>query len=75
MFGIKQQYFILAFGVCFFALGLAARFGLWKKWYWSSRGTIYGYIPLGMVFIYIPIIINRYQVLCLNLKHILYLYV
>ncbi len=51
MFGIKQQYFILAFGVCFFALGLAARFGLWKKWYWSSLSTIYGYTLLGMVFI------------------------
>jgi drug/metabolite transporter superfamily protein YnfA len=51
MFGINQQLLMQAFGACFIIAGLAARLGLWKKWYWRTRGAIYGYIPLGLLFI------------------------
>jgi hypothetical protein len=40
-----------AFGVIFLGLGLAARLGMWKKWYWGSRGAAYGYLPMGLVFV------------------------
>ena len=39
------------FGVAFIAIGLAARLGLWKKWYWRTRGSVYSYVPLGALFI------------------------
>jgi hypothetical protein len=40
-----------AFGITFLGIGMAVRLGVWKKWYWKSRGTVYGYIPLGLVFL------------------------
>lgn len=40
------------FGIAFIALGLAAILGLWQKWYWQTRGTVYSYIPLGCLFIF-----------------------
>lgn len=40
-----------AFGITFFAIGMAARLGFWKKWYWRTKGSIYGYIPLGFMFL------------------------
>jgi uncharacterized membrane protein YccC len=49
--GINQQFLILLFGAVFTALGVTARLGVWKNWYWRSRGTVYGYIPFGLVFI------------------------
>ena len=51
MFSVNQQLLIQALGACFVAVGLAARLGLWKNWYWHSRGLIYSYVPLGLVFI------------------------
>ena len=41
----------ILFGLVFIAIGLAARLGLWKQWYWRTRGSVYGYIPLGVLFI------------------------
>ena len=40
-----------AFGLIFLTLGMAARLGIWKKWYWRSKGSMYGYIPLGLLFL------------------------
>nr|MBC7243816.1 hypothetical protein [Chloroflexota bacterium] len=51
MLGIDPQFLLRFFGVVFTALGVAARLGLWKNWYWRSRGTAYGYIPLGLLFL------------------------
>jgi hypothetical protein len=51
MFGINQQFLMQAFGACFTIAGVAARLGVWKKWYWHSRGAVYGYVPLGLLFI------------------------
>jgi len=51
MLGIDQQFLMRIFGLTFISLGLSARLGLWKKWYWRSRGTVYSYIPLGLLFL------------------------
>lgn len=51
MFNFDTQLLILAFGLIFIGLGTAARFGYWKKWFWQIRGSIYGYIPFGCLFI------------------------
>jgi len=39
------------FGLVFVGLGVAALLGIWKGWYWRSRGGAYAYIPLGVLFI------------------------
>ena len=51
MFGISQQLLMWMFGAAFIAAGLAARLGRWKNWYWTTRGAVYGYTPLGLLFI------------------------
>lgn len=51
MFDFNTQLLIQAFGLIFLGLGLAARLGYWKKWFWQLRGSIYGYIPFGCLFI------------------------
>lgn len=51
MFKLDPSLLLQAFGITFLGLGMAVRLGLWKKWYWRSRGTVYGYIPLGLIFL------------------------
>jgi hypothetical protein len=51
MFKFDPSLLLQAFGITFLGLGMAVRLGVWKKWYWKSRGTVYGYIPLGLVFL------------------------
>jgi len=51
MFGIDPQFLIQALGFAFIVAGVAARTGTWKNWYWRSRGAVYGYIPLGFLFL------------------------
>ena len=46
-----DQTLLVLFGVVFLGMGLAARLGMWKAWYWRTRGGAYGYIPLGLLFI------------------------
>ena len=38
-------------GLVFIAIGLMIKLGLWKKYFWRTRGGMYGYMPLGMLFI------------------------
>jgi len=53
MFGFDQLVLLRLVGFGFVAMGLGARFGLWKKWYWRSRGGAYTYLPLGvLLFLY-----------------------
>jgi hypothetical protein len=52
MGSFNMQLLVQAFGLVFIGLGVAARLGFWKSWYWQSRGTAYGYIPLGGLFIF-----------------------
>jgi hypothetical protein len=40
-----------AIGVGFILIGISIRTGLWKNWYWRSRGGNYGYIPMGIIFL------------------------
>ena len=40
---------ILLLGGFFIILGIFVRLGLWKNWYWRSRGGAYAYIPMGIV--------------------------
>ena len=39
-------------GIFFVFFGVSIRMGFWKKLYWQSKGGIYGYIPLGLLFIW-----------------------
>ncbi len=39
-------------GFFFVALGLAFRLGYLKKLYWLSKGGIYAYLPMGLLFIW-----------------------
>jgi hypothetical protein len=48
---IDQVRMLQVIGGIFIALGLATRFGLYKKWYWGGRGGAYAYLPLGLMFI------------------------
>lgn len=51
MLNIEQGQIIRLLGFGFVLIGLAARLGYWKKWYWKTSTAAYGYIPLGLVFI------------------------
>ncbi len=50
MFNLDTGLLIQAFGIIFIVLGVAARIGYWKNWYWQVRGSTYGYIPYGCIF-------------------------
>lgn len=43
---------IRALGIFFVLFGITIRMGYWKKLYWHSKGGIYGYVPLGLLFIW-----------------------
>lgn len=51
MFGFDQQVLLRLMGIGFALMGLGARVGAWKKWYWGSRGGVYAYMPLGLMFV------------------------
>jgi len=51
IFNFDPTLLLQAFGFIFLSLGVAARLGLWKKWYWRTKGAVYGYIPLGLLFL------------------------
>ena len=38
-------------GLIFIGIGIVARLGFWKKWYWRFGGMVYSYIPIGVVFL------------------------
>lgn len=48
---LDDQLFLGLFGLLFLGMGLSARLGLWKSWYWRSRGGTYSYVPLGLLFL------------------------
>ncbi len=54
MIGFDPSDLMIIFGVGFMLLGIAARLGYWKKWYWGTRGGTYAYIPAGLIFILYP---------------------
>ncbi len=52
MSSFTTQLLTQAFGLVFVGLGIVARLGIWKKWYWQSRVGAYAYIPLGCLFLF-----------------------
>lgn len=51
MFDFDTPSLLKAFGLTFAGIGVAARLGLWKQWYWRSKGMVYAYLPLGVIFL------------------------
>jgi hypothetical protein len=49
---MDQIVLIRVLGIFFVLFGITVRMGYWKKLYWQSRGGIFGYIPLGLLFIW-----------------------
>lgn len=43
--------YIRLLGGFFIVVGVVVRLGLWKGWYWRSRGGALAYIPMGIVFL------------------------
>ena len=50
-FNFDTQLLLQAFALIFTGIGVIARLGLWKKWYWRSKSAFYSYIPLGLIFL------------------------
>jgi hypothetical protein len=48
---METDVLIVIMGGLFIVIGILVRFGLWKSWYWRSRGGAYAYVTMGMVFI------------------------
>ena len=48
---MNELWIIRMLGIFFTLFGIAIRFGYFKKMYFGSRGGIYGYIPMGLLFI------------------------
>ena len=51
MFNLDPTLLLQAFGLTFLGVGMAVRLGLWKKWYWRTKGSLYSYMPLGTMFL------------------------
>lgn len=51
MSGLSFTLMLQLFGALFILMGLAGHLGLYKAWYWNSPNRIYGYVPIGVVFI------------------------
>ena len=47
----QVQLLMQGFGILFLALGLAARLSIWRGWFWKQQSMVYGYIPLGLLFV------------------------
>ena len=48
---MNEFWIIRMLGIFFVMLGVVIRMGYLRKLYFASRGGIYGYIPMGLVFI------------------------
>ncbi len=51
---ISEEILILVLGLGFSMLWVAARAGLWKRWYWRQRRSVYPYLPIGLLFLIYP---------------------
>lgn len=48
---LEPQFVMQAIGLAFIVAGLLLKMGAWKSWYPHSRGGVYGYVPMGLLFI------------------------
>lgn len=51
MFDIDTEVVLRFVGYGFMITWVVVRAGLWKGWYWRTRGGVYAYLPLGLVFV------------------------
>ena len=51
MFDLDTNILLRIFGGFFILAGLLGMLGRWKGWYWHSQNSIYGYPPIGLLFI------------------------
>jgi len=49
--GLSQSSLAFLAGLGFAVMGIAARAGVWKEWYWSSRRGPLSWIPLGCLLV------------------------
>jgi hypothetical protein len=53
MFDFSTNDLIRLLGIAFALAWLFVRLGLWKGWYWRSRGGVYAYLAFGaMIYLY-----------------------
>lgn len=50
MFDINTDVLLRFIGVGFALAWVIVRLGYWKGWYWRTRGGVYAYLPLSVVF-------------------------
>lgn len=48
---MNEIWIIRMLGVFFALFGIAIRLGYFKKMYFASKGGIYGYLPMGLLFV------------------------
>ena len=48
---LSQSSLVFLAGLGFAVIGLAARVGVWREWYWSSRRGPLSWIPLGCLLV------------------------
>ena len=48
---MNEIWIIRMLGVFFALFGIAIRLGYFRKMYFSSKGGIYGYLPMGLLFV------------------------
>jgi hypothetical protein len=48
---MNELWLIRMLGVFFALFGIAIRLGYFKKMYFASKGGIYGYLPMGLLFV------------------------
>jgi hypothetical protein len=51
MFDFDTNLVLKFIGTGFAIAWVFVRLGYWKGWYWRTRGGVYAYLPLGIVFI------------------------
>jgi hypothetical protein len=50
MLELNSRLFLVVLGSFFILAGAAGISGKYKRWYWSSRRTVFAYIPIGILF-------------------------
>jgi hypothetical protein len=50
MLELNSRLFMVMLGLFFTCAGAAGIRGKYKRWYWSSKRTVFAYIPVGVLF-------------------------
>jgi hypothetical protein len=50
MLELDSRLFMVVLGLFFVSAGAAGISGKYKRWYWSSRRSVFAYIPVGLLF-------------------------